>query len=276
MCILPDCPSWSQWSQWSKCTKECGKGIQKRDRKCCFKSNCNLPLDSCPGLSNNIEYCNKQFCMKIGNSTDEWEPAGIIKVEVDGKWDLVCDDGFNYREALLICRYGGFRSFDFFRKVTMEEIREILEVEDGQAAWSSKVLLDNLNCQNATLKSTLIDCKYTTKPNCRAKEAVYLACKEPIAVKLKGKDVTSGIALVNRRSNWWYTISASITQHSYARLFCFELGYSNGTVINPYQYDEEIDVQGQIQRISCLPFQRSISKCSLRKVRFVLCCLILA
>ena len=117
-CHLPECPIWSTWSQWSECTKKCGKGIQQRQRKCCFLSDCEIEQGACPGLGNNVQYCNKHFCMRIGNSTDNWKQAGLVEVEVDGKWGLVCDDGFNFREALLICRYGGFRSFDFFRKVS--------------------------------------------------------------------------------------------------------------------------------------------------------------
>ena len=54
---------WSCWSDFTPCSVSCGKGIQKRSRKCLRKDS----EKECPGLSEEIGTCFNTNCSSTGN-----------------------------------------------------------------------------------------------------------------------------------------------------------------------------------------------------------------
>ncbi|EDO49970.1 predicted protein, partial [Nematostella vectensis] len=52
---------WSQWTTWSDCSRQCGGGLQVRERKC----NNPAPANGgkfCEGETMERQECNKQSC----------------------------------------------------------------------------------------------------------------------------------------------------------------------------------------------------------------------
>ena len=101
--------------------------------------------------------------------------SGVVLVETtEGEWGYICDDAFTfrlvfiqlfqncytatrctsnesiYREALLICRYAGYRNYLEYRKVVEDDLDRLRKATDiMEMMFNPLIMLDNLDCSKA-------------------------------------------------------------------------------------------------------------------------------
>ena len=68
---------------------------------------------------------------------------GRVEVNYNGKWGTVCDDGWDYYDAYVVCRQLGFRSGSSYSNAYF-------------GPGSGPILLDNVTCTGS--ESTLANC----------------------------------------------------------------------------------------------------------------------
>ena len=93
-----------------------------------------------------------------GNSSSE----GRVEVSYDGDWGTVCDDNWDHRDAMVVCRSVGY---PFVRSI---------QVNFGEG--TGQIYMDNLNCTGD--EQTLMECHglHWGKHNCDHSEDVGVVC----------------------------------------------------------------------------------------------------
>ena len=86
----------------------------------------------------------------------------------EGEWGYICDDAFTFRpvffyfsfviisdenrnrEALLICRYAGYRNYLEYRNVVEDDLDRMRKSNDLMGMmFNPLIMLDNLDCSKA-------------------------------------------------------------------------------------------------------------------------------
>uniref|UniRef100_A0A8B9JX71 Si:ch211-136a13.1 n=1 Tax=Astyanax mexicanus TaxID=7994 RepID=A0A8B9JX71_ASTMX len=99
-------------------------------------------------------------------SADNRSYHGRVEIFLKGEWGTVCDDLFNLKAAVVVCRQLGFPF----------AVRVAKRAEMGQGASGLSILLDDVECEGS--ERTLLDCKRAKigKHNCGHDEDVGVVC----------------------------------------------------------------------------------------------------
>ena len=90
---------------------------------------------------------------------------GRLEVFLQGRWGVVCNDGFGYTEAQVACRQLGMSG----GTVPASSIFDVPRPPGG-----TPILMDNVRCIGS--ESRLVRCEYDTDHNCFLYEAVGVTC----------------------------------------------------------------------------------------------------
>ena len=219
-------------------------------------------------VSGLVNFCSEKLIERIWSCSgrNHWRWMGLylrwcVHIQACFQWTIFqncytatrCTSNESiYREALLICRYAGYRNYLEYRKVVEDDLDRMRKATDFmEMMFNPLIMLDNLDCSKAgfhrnlenrhikiqaglgnpdkvSLVSTINECGHSSRANCRLKEAMFITCKDQLTVALAdhpSRDI--GKVLVRRRSSW-FTIAKVLYHPSFARLICFELGYHDG------------------------------------------------
>ena len=91
---------------------------------------------------------------------------GLVQVFHNGEWGHVCDDGWDIRDARVVCRQLGFA-----------DAEKIIVGGRLMADASQKIWLDNVECKGS--ESSIYSCLHTGwgVHNCRDSEIAGVNCK---------------------------------------------------------------------------------------------------
>lgn len=165
--------------------------------------------------------------------------AGRVEVYYGGEWGTVCDDGFDEREAIVLCSLMGYK---------LRDITPVVKTEAYYGSGSGPIHMDDLNC-NGT-ESSLEQCPFPgwDVQNCGHSEDVGVNCygdggstpppltttstsrttAEPVLVRLvDGPSELSGRVEVYR-DGVWGTVCDDDFDYKEAAVICRSLGYSGG------------------------------------------------
>ena len=68
----------------------------------------------------------------------------------EGEWGYIYDDAYTFREALLICRYAGYRNYLEYRNVVEDDLDRMRKSNDVMGMmFNPLIMLDNLDCSEA-------------------------------------------------------------------------------------------------------------------------------
>lgn len=102
--------------------------------------------------------------MRLVNGTDINNGTGRVEVYVNGRWGTVCDDGWDQREATVVCRMFNY-SNGMTRSHAAFGMGEMIPI------W-----LDGVSCSGT--EESLFDCKHQAfgTTDCQHKEDVGVIC----------------------------------------------------------------------------------------------------
>ena len=110
---------------------------------------------------------------------------GRLEIFLNGKWGLVCDDGFGQDEGDVACRQLGFVRLHHF----IADLDLVMGSGDLSDIW-----IDDVSCEGS--ENRLIRCNYNLVPNCYDGESIALVC-ETINVGAAGVPTISGTLQVD-------------------------------------------------------------------------------
>ncbi|KAM6288823.1 antigen WC1.1-like, partial [Aegotheles albertisi] len=137
--------------------------------------------------------------------------AGRVEIYSQGSWGTICDDGWDLRDAAVICRQLGCGG----------AVEALGSARFG--AGSGHIWLDGVNCSGA--EAALWDCPAGSwgKPNCGHKEDAGVVCSDFMSLRLENSSDCSGRLQVSYNGTWGTVCSNSMTPRTVA-LACKELG----------------------------------------------------
>ncbi|XP_028407344.1 deleted in malignant brain tumors 1 protein-like isoform X2 [Dendronephthya gigantea] len=179
--------------------------------------------------------------------------SGRVEVFYGGEWGTICDDGWDMRDARVVCRQLGFK--DVLR--TLQEN----EVPGG----SGKIWLSEISCTGS--EQNITSCSHDGWGNhpCSHSEDAGVECTNTdfIPVRLQGPSSANGSGRVEvfYRGEWG-TICDDGWDMRDARVVCRQLGFKD--VLRTLQENEVPGGSGKIwlSWIACTGSEQNISSCS--------------
>ena len=136
---------------------------------------------------------------------------GRLEVYYNNTWGTVCDDGFGYEEAFVVCHMLGYGSPAGYAR-------------NYHRAGSGPIWLDNVDCSEGS-KTTIVNCRHNGwgVHNCHHDEDVSVICVR--AVRLVGSPNPRQGRLEVYHSGIWGTVCNDRFDDADARVVCYMLGY---------------------------------------------------
>ncbi|XP_028411926.1 deleted in malignant brain tumors 1 protein-like isoform X2 [Dendronephthya gigantea] len=178
--------------------------------------------------------------------------TGRVEVFYNGQWGTICDDGWDMRDAKVVCRQLGYQ--DAFKSLD--------EIPSG----SGPIWLDNVDCTGG--EESLEKCPHSEwgSHDCTHSEDVGVECRtagESLPLRLQGPLSVNGTGRVEVFYNGiWGTICDDGWSMEDARVACRQLGYSDavrnllGGQVAPGSGPIWLDV------IACTGEEQNIASCS--------------
>ncbi|RDD36431.1 Deleted in malignant brain tumors 1 protein, partial [Trichoplax sp. H2] len=176
--------------------------------------------------------------------------SGRLEVYHDGVWGTVCDDGFGYVDALVVCRQLGF--------INAQNLGN--HYQDG----TGQIWLDDVQCSGTEL--FLTSCLHNGWGNhdCRHYEDIGVTCYDVsyAAVRLvNGNEHSYGRLEVYYNGTWGTVCQNGFTLES-ADTACRQLGFPNGAVsYNGSEYYDEGSAQIWLSNVACTGYESNIAAC---------------
>ncbi|XP_028407346.1 deleted in malignant brain tumors 1 protein-like [Dendronephthya gigantea] len=185
--------------------------------------------------------------------------TGRVEVFYRGEWGTICEDGWDMRDARVVCRQLGYN--DSVRTL------ERNEVPDG----SGQIWLSHVSCTGN--EQNITNCSHGGWGNhrCSHNKDAGVECTNtnftgiPVRLRLQGPSSANGTGRVEVfYHGLWGTICDDGWDIRDARVVCRQLGYKD--VVRIVQKSEVPDGSGQIwlSHVSCTGNEQNIRSCSHR------------
>ncbi|NXX75449.1 C163A protein, partial [Urocolius indicus] len=174
--------------------------------------------------------------------------AGRVEIYSQGSWGSVCDDGWDLRDAAVVCRQLGCGG----------------AVEaPGSAGFgegSGRIWLDGVNCSGA--EAALWDCPAGAwgRHDCGHKEDAGVVCSDFMALRLENSDGCSGRLQVFYNGTWGSVCSSSITPRTVS-LACEELGCGKTGTLDVQWPRGRVSGPAWLDRVQCEERHGSFWQC---------------
>ncbi|XP_030844521.1 deleted in malignant brain tumors 1 protein isoform X3 [Strongylocentrotus purpuratus] len=141
---------------------------------------------------------------------------GRVEVYDNGQWGTVCNDLWDIRNALVVCRQLGFRGATSSR--------------DQFGQGTGPILLDNVECGGD--ETSIMECRKNPirSHNCYHHEDAGVICSDAILVRLVGPGSSANQGRVEVYANGrWGTVCHDLWDIQNANVVCRQLGFPRAT-----------------------------------------------
>ncbi|XP_028407342.1 deleted in malignant brain tumors 1 protein-like [Dendronephthya gigantea] len=183
--------------------------------------------------------------------------TGRVEVFYNGLWGTICDDGWDLRDARVVCRQLGYK--DAARAL-----------HDGQVpSGSRRIWLSDVDCNGDELNITYCPHSGWGSHSCWHRKDVEVKCTTkdftdtPVSIRLQGPSSKNGVGRVEVfYHGYWGTICDSGWDMRDARVVCRQLGYQD--VARTLQRGEVPSGSGQVwlAHLACTGKEQNITSCS--------------
>ncbi|CAI9728058.1 deleted in malignant brain tumors 1 protein-like [Octopus vulgaris] len=189
------------------------------------------------------------IAVRLAGSEDK--SKGRVEVYYNGEWGTICDDYWDHRDAMAVCRMLGYSDGVAYSK-------------GKYGTGSGRIWLDNMNCTGN--EPSIASCQKSMwgENDCRHAEDAAVECKN-ISVRLVGGNSSSNGHVEVFFSGQWGTIYDSDWNHNDALVVCRMLGYSDGIgykVARPFLAFEPL----WLDNVDCDGFEMSIDQCNRKNI----------
>jgi len=172
---------------------------------------------------------------------------GRLEVHYNGTWGTVCNDGFDYTDANVVCYMLGYG-----------KAGQIIGNRHG--AGDGLIWLDNVQCTGR--ETSVADCSHRGwgRHNCTHTDDVSISC---ITVRLDGGPGPRQGRLEVHYNGTWGTVCGDYFDDEGARVVCYMLGYGRAGQVIGNRYGAG---SGPIwlDNVQCHGWETSIARCSQR------------
>ncbi|XP_028407289.1 deleted in malignant brain tumors 1 protein-like [Dendronephthya gigantea] len=183
--------------------------------------------------------------------------TGRVEVLYHGHWGTICDDGWDIRDATVVCRQLGYR--DVVRTLQKNDV----------PSGSGQIWLSYVSCSGD--ERNITNCSYNGwgKTHCSHHQDAGVECTNtdftgiPVTVRLQGPSSANGTGRVEvLYHGYWGTICDYGWDIRDARVVCRQLGYQDA--VRSLQRNEVLSGSGQIwlSGVSCAGSEQNITNCS--------------
>eukprot|EP00118_Oscarella_pearsei_P015901 m.147663 g.147663 ORF g.147663 m.147663 type:complete len:803 (+) comp38469_c0_seq27:566-2974(+) len=139
---------------------------------------------------------------------------GRVEVYHSGEWGIVCDDGWDTRDARVVCRQLGYTD------------AQAAKQRSQYGAGTGPMLIDDVSCLGA--ENNIGHCSFPgwKVHNCGRNEAAGVKCT-PVSVRLAGGRTPNEGRVEVYHSDEWGIVCDDIWDIRDARVVCRQLGYSD-------------------------------------------------
>ncbi|XP_035663840.1 neurotrypsin-like [Branchiostoma floridae] len=133
-----------------------------------------------------------------------------------GDWGTICDDGFDDKDAQVVCRQIGYRG-------------GVATAGGDFGEGTGNIWLQNVNCIGA--ESSLGDCPIQSwgSQDCSHRQDAGVVCTGEVSVRLiGGQNSSEGRVEVRPGNGDWGTVCDDGLDNRYAQVVCRQLGYRGG------------------------------------------------
>ncbi|XP_028407351.1 deleted in malignant brain tumors 1 protein-like isoform X2 [Dendronephthya gigantea] len=183
--------------------------------------------------------------------------TGRVEVFYNGRWGTICEDGWDLRDARVVCRQLGYK----------DAARALY---DGQVpSGSGQIWLSEVDCKGQ--ENNIATCSHRRwgSHSCWRRQDVGVECTTkdftdtPVLLRLQGPSSTNGVGRVEVfYHGYWGTICDYTWDMRDAMVVCRQLGYQD--VARTLQREEVPSGSGQVwlARLACTGKEQNITNCS--------------
>ncbi|XP_038054096.1 scavenger receptor cysteine-rich domain-containing group B protein-like [Patiria miniata] len=140
--------------------------------------------------------------------------SGRVEIYHHDAWGAICDQGWDFKEAAIVCRQLGFL--------------EAVEAKTGSVFGESElpIVMNRVSCKGTERK--LADCPFvcTSPHHCNNSQEAGVICKPNTVRLVGGPNRTSGRVEIHRDGSWG-TICDNDWDVTDARVICRQLGFAD-------------------------------------------------
>ncbi|XP_050395591.1 deleted in malignant brain tumors 1 protein [Patella vulgata] len=177
---------------------------------------------------------------------------GRVEVFYNGIWGSICDDSFDSRDAVVVCKMLGFGAQATLRSFS--------------GSTRGPIWLDDVNCDGTETSIADCDFKGWGETNCDHSEDVAIVCTDPVIPKIVAR-LSNGPSSMEGRlevlhNNQWGTVCDTNFTNAEAEVVCRSLGFPTAfaTGYNNSKYGEGFGVVW-LNGISCTGVERTLGQC---------------
>ncbi|XP_077981071.1 scavenger receptor cysteine-rich domain-containing protein DMBT1-like [Glandiceps talaboti] len=155
--------------------------------------------------------------IRLVNGNEVYE--GRLEVYFNGEWGTVCDDEFEERDAIVVCRQLGYSDGE-------------IQPQGSHGHGLGSIVLDNVDCHGHEMLLEKCGNRGFGNHNCGHDEDVGIHCKLPNNGDVRlhgGTDAYKGrLEIFNSVTEHWETVCADTIDDKATRVVCRQLGYRGG------------------------------------------------